>query len=902
MNVIYGENEAGKSSWHGALYAGLCGIRRRQGRAEPADQLFTDRHRPWHDNGNGEWAVTVVLELPDGKQLELRHDLATRTATITDRTFGRPYPGDITHDGAPDGARLLGLDRRAFLATACVRQADLLAVRDSSAQLQEYLQKAVATGRDDATVIGALKAIDRYRDDFVGTDRTNSGKPWRAAIDAVTRCERELNEATRQHENYLGLVARAEELRDQADTAHNRLALVVARQAEIDADRLHDRLLRARALGERFPSDPPPASLGDEALANLVAGTLAAWTARPAESKLSGRSATDLRAQLDALPQIPQGDLQPDRAAESAHVVLRDALRAIQQHAELEPGIVEMPDGRGLSEDDLRSLAFDLRRERVKVDPAAEERLRQAQEALDAVGRRAPSKVPLIAGAVLGGVGLALALGTPFIGGLLLSASAVLIVIWLISKREQGSSGVLLADLDDAERRLVEQQMRAEESIRVQEAATERAQSIGLIVDAAALETLAANIATAHLRQQEKETWSRRHYELEAALNQADETLRAALQARGVEPHNDLLADFEHYERRCRDRAAIAEEARRGPQLAEQLLGRQTAEEVAADVMARRLQATDGVLQAAAECSIVAETPEQAVNLLGLWQDDRGRRLTELEEQRTGWTELQRLLDGGPIEQLEVQAGELRAQAEKHAASLSADDIRAVTLQPDPITQIEELRQAYEDQDREHERLKGRIQTEATRLLSVPAAVEALDAAKRELERVERLRETLNLTKALLETAQDRVHRDIAPVLGESVTRWLPQVTRGRYREVTVDPQDLNVRVRLANGTLQSAHLLSHGTAEQIYLLLRVAMAERLTKQDEVCPLILDDVTAQSDGRRTVAILDALHVISAERQIILFTQEQEVLTWAESHLIGNDRDLLNRLPSPESAA
>ena len=30
MNVVYGPNEAGKSSWRAALYAGLCGTRRRK--------------------------------------------------------------------------------------------------------------------------------------------------------------------------------------------------------------------------------------------------------------------------------------------------------------------------------------------------------------------------------------------------------------------------------------------------------------------------------------------------------------------------------------------------------------------------------------------------------------------------------------------------------------------------------------------------------------------------------------------------------------------------------------------------------------------------------------------------------------------------------------------------------
>ena len=72
--------------------------------------------------------------------------------------------------------------------------------------------------------------------------------------------------------------------------------------------------------------------------------------------------------------------------------------------------------------------------------------------------------------------------------------------------------------------------------------------------------------------------------------------------------------------------------------------------------------------------------------------------------------------------------------------------------------------------------------------------------------------------------------------------------------------------------------------------MLRVALAEHLTLRGEICPLILDDITAHCDDERTLAVLEVLHDISRERQVILFSQESQVRQWAEQHLVeGRDR-------------
>ncbi len=103
------------------------------------------------------------------------------------------------------------------------------------------------------------------------------------------------------------------------------------------------------------------------------------------------------------------------------------------------------------------------------------------------------------------------------------------------------------------------------------------------------------------------------------------------------------------------------------------------------------------------------------------------------------------------------------------------------------------------------------------------------------------------------------------------------------------------VRVSGDGKSWREVPLLSHGTAEQIYLLLRVAMARHLTRQGEICPLILDDVTANCDPVRQGEVLKLLHAISEEQQVILFSQEPETLQWARRQL-SESRDRLVELP------
>ena len=126
------------------------------------------------------------------------------------------------------------------------------------------------------------------------------------------------------------------------------------------------------------------------------------------------------------------------------------------------------------------------------------------------------------------------------------------------------------------------------------------------------------------------------------------------------------------------------------------------------------------------------------------------------------------------------------------------------------------------------------------------------------------------------------MQRDLAPHLRNVLETSLEAVTGGRYKEARVDPANLEVTVRAADGEWRSADRLSHGTMEQVYLLLRVALVRHMCSAGEPSPIFLDDPTVQSDSGRTIAILDVLEQLSEDHQIILFTQEEEVREWAQA--------------------
>lgn len=254
------------------------------------------------------------------------------------------------------------------------------------------------------------------------------------------------------------------------------------------------------------------------------------------------------------------------------------------------------------------------------------------------------------------------------------------------------------------------------------------------------------------------------------------------------------------------------------------------------------------------------------------------------------------------LESLESEVGAARNRlvaALEHALTLASEEARGHTTPDDPAVVRHQL-SALDDELRETrlrlERIDAVIELDGDVDEELAEATEELARAREALDRIERLDHLLEVAADHLRAADDRVNRDIAPVLRDGVKAHLPHVTGGRYHDVMVDPRSLEVRVRTSHGAFRPAADLSHGTTVQLGLLLRVALAQYLVA-DTAAPLVFDDATVQFDDDRTAAFLDLCLELARERQIVLFTQETAVLGWARQHLI-DDAHRLIRLPEP----
>ncbi len=193
LNVIYGHNEAGKSTLHSFLRSMLFGIDRKPGIASRND--LRDRYTPWDGaDFGGELRFRsgghIYLMVRDFREMP-------STLTIRDETADK----DVAAPEEFLKQALNGITENAYINTVSIGQLKCATGREMVRELRSYLESVQTTGDASLNATEALRYLDAQKEKLSAKLVTDAARSYAAATGEIKNIEREIAEP--QYENQL---------------------------------------------------------------------------------------------------------------------------------------------------------------------------------------------------------------------------------------------------------------------------------------------------------------------------------------------------------------------------------------------------------------------------------------------------------------------------------------------------------------------------------------------------------------------------------------------------------------------------------------------------------------------------------------------------------------------------
>lgn len=152
------------------------------------------------------------------------------------------------------------------------------------------------------------------------------------------------------------------------------------------------------------------------------------------------------------------------------------------------------------------------------------------------------------------------------------------------------------------------------------------------------------------------------------------------------------------------------------------------------------------------------------------------------------------------------------------------------------------------------------------------AALQArLGKLEEELARRKEEYEAILAAMDVLKEANTRLQERMSPALNKRAGELFHLLTGGEYDQVSLTREFEALAAKQNDVTPRRLLTLSRGTADQLYLAVRLAVCDLVLPGEDPAPLILDDALVYFDDKRLALALDLLRELGQKRQILLFT-------------------------------
>ena len=226
-----------------------------------------------------------------------------------------------------------------------------------------------------------------------------------------------------------------------------------------------------------------------------------------------------------------------------------------------------------------------------------------------------------------------------------------------------------------------------------------------------------------------------------------------------------------------------------------------------------------------------------------------------------------------------------RSRLEEMVSTLetSREEI-APPAQPDEFdfdmpTTLRLLSDVQQEQRQLHQRLgqyQGRMEA-----LGDPANLRIeLSKVQERIEQLEKIYGAAAFAQQTLLEAKLELQRRFAPRISRRAQELFGKLTGGRYERITLGEDFSLSAAAEGENTLYGTLWRSDGTVDQLYLALRLAVAEELTPD---APLVLDDAFVRFDAQRLAQAMQILKQTAEQKQVILFTCQSREKQWMEEN-------------------
>lgn len=249
FNLVFGKNEAGKSTLQSFIKAMLFGLDRNTLDTEdrPSDSR---KYNPW---ASDEFGGSMEILLSKGETLRLEQDFTNRQTNVYDdnlRNITSSYPYS-TRGGLRFGETILGMDRECFENSAFIRQGGTVVLKNERKNLIERLMNLSQTGSEDSSAADTLRALGEAKKSL-GNDRTQN-RPYNMAKKDLANLENALEKARKKHAGMAGHLERKSYLEDKL--AELKKKVDEANMAETARDLFKQRSQLLLALEQQLESN-----------------------------------------------------------------------------------------------------------------------------------------------------------------------------------------------------------------------------------------------------------------------------------------------------------------------------------------------------------------------------------------------------------------------------------------------------------------------------------------------------------------------------------------------------------------------------------------------------------------------------------------------------------------------